>query len=177
MCSDPVIPHHNRPRRPLHPDLKVLPKRDMLQQELHQIVALLLLDAHNPPRKLLVDIQRLLARNRMRPDQRMDVLDRLAAHTAAALKAQGSLFDGRVLDEEAMEALLEGGRETGVRFGHVAEDGVAAGGGAFEDVEEGRPGGLGFVGDVGVPGGGGGAVGEEGGGGGVCGGAGVSCRP
>lgn len=92
---------------------------------------------------------------------RVLVGDRLATHDAAALVAELGLFDARVDGLEAVEALLEGGREAVVGFNLVDEGGVAAGLGGVEDVEEGRSGGLGLIGDVRVPGYAAVAAGEE----------------
>ena len=63
---------------------------------------------------------------------------------------------------EAEEAFAEGGGEPFVGFRLIDEEGVAAGGGDVERVQEGCPGGLLLVGDVAVPGDGVSAVVEEG---------------
>lgn len=57
VTSDPVVPHDDSLFLPLHPRLEVRTKSDMVEQELQQKVALLLLEANDPPSELWVHIQ------------------------------------------------------------------------------------------------------------------------
>lgn len=116
----------------------------MVVQKLEQEITLLLLESHDSPGELRIHEECFLACHGVRAHNGVHVRDGLAADDAAASQGCSCLLVARVHGFEAVETLLEGWRETLVGFGHVAEEGVAAGGGAVEDVEEGCAWGLDF---------------------------------
>lgn len=74
MSSDTVVPDHNGVWRPLDSAMQILTIRQMIIQELEEIIALLLLVPNNVPCELRVDVQRLLSSRRVRTDHGMDLL-------------------------------------------------------------------------------------------------------
>jgi hypothetical protein len=148
----PVIPHHHRPRLIPRADLEVRALREVVVQELQQELGLLLAEADDVAREALVHVQRLLAGDGVHAHERVLRLDGRAAHGPAALAREVRLGDGGVHRAQALEALLERGREAVVRLDLGEEEGVAAADlGLVEDEEERGAGGLLLVGDVGVP--------------------------
>lgn len=97
----------------------------------------------------------------MGPDNGVLIDHRLAANNASAGNRGVGLLHAGVGSPEAMQAFLEEGAETVVSLDGVNEEGIAAGFGLVEDVEEGSSGGLLLVGNVGVPCYGAGAVRKE----------------
>lgn len=61
LTSYSVVPDNHGIRRPLDSSLKILTQRDVVIQELQQIVALFLLEADYVSGELWIDIKRLLA--------------------------------------------------------------------------------------------------------------------
>src|SRR3954463_10546256 len=76
---------------------------------------------------LRIDVQRLLARRRMRPDHGMHARNWLAPHHASPPPAILRLLVPRVQRRQAVQALLELRRETSIRLALVGEERVAAG--------------------------------------------------
>lgn len=144
-------PHHNHPLLPLDPRLQIRTHRNMIVQELEQVIALLLLETDNAASELRVDVQGLLARDGMRADDGVDVADRFAADDGAAGEGTGGLFVAGVHGFQAVEALAERGGEALVGHRHVGEEGVASGCRAIETVEERGARGLHLERDIGMP--------------------------
>lgn len=109
-----------------------------------------------------VDVERLVAGGRMRPDNGMLVDDGVAPLDAAPGSSGVDLLDARVRGLEAVETLLEERAQTLVGRGGVDEERVTARVRPVEDVEERGAGGLPLVRDVRVPGDGAGPRLEEG---------------
>lgn len=80
------------------------------------------------------------------------MLDRIAANNAATRQTASSLFEPRMHCFQTMQTLSEFRRQTFVSFDLIEEQGVAAGRGTIQQVEEGRAGGLSLIGDIRVPG-------------------------
>ena len=74
MRGDTVVPDHNSVGPPLDTAMQILAVRQMIVQELQQIIALLLFIADDVPCELRVDIQGLLAGGWVGADERMDLL-------------------------------------------------------------------------------------------------------
>jgi len=68
MASNPVIPHHNRTRRPSDTALDILREGHVVVQELEKVVALFLLEANDVSGELWIDVQRFLPSCRMSSD-------------------------------------------------------------------------------------------------------------
>lgn len=151
MRSDSVIPHDHSPRRPLNSALQILTKRDVVIQELEQVLALLLLEADDVARELRVDIDGLFACDGVSPDYGMDAAHWVAADDAAFLEGSLGLLVAGVDGFEAEEAFAEGGAETLVRFGLVHEEGVTSCLGHVQSIQEGSPWRLLLVSDITVP--------------------------
>lgn len=92
-----VVPHHDCSRSPLHAGLEILALREMVVQEVEEIVALLLLVADNTARELWVDEERLLAGHGMGAYERVNGCDRLAANDASAVSAVVGLLNSCML--------------------------------------------------------------------------------
>ena len=73
---------------------------------------------------------------RMRPDNRMLRLNRVASCNTPSGHATVHLFNSRVHRAQAMQSLLELRRQPVVRLGHVAEQRVTTARGSIEDIQE-----------------------------------------
>lgn len=136
MRSDSVVPHNHRPRRPLDARLQVLRKSNVVVQELEQEIRLLLLEAHNPPCELRVHKQGLFACRRVCAYNRVCTRHGLTTHNTAARSRVLRLLVARMDGFEAVQSLLELGRQAAVCFRLVAEACVAACAGPVEKVQE-----------------------------------------
>lgn len=128
MSSDAIIPNDNGSGRPFDSGLDVLRIRNVVVQELEQVIRLFLLVANDALHKLLVYEQCLFTRGRVCADEGVSVGDGIAADDAAAGECVVGLLVARVNGLEPMQALLERGRQTTVRLCLVGEAGVSAGG-------------------------------------------------
>lgn len=161
MRGDTVIPDYNCLRCPPHARLVINSARNMRIQESKQRITLLLLETHNAPCEARVDIERLLAGSGVCAHNWVLVSNRLATNDSTALVTELGLLNAGVDGLEAVETLLEGGREAVVGLDLVDEGGVASSLGGVENVEEGGSRGLRLVGDIRVPGYAAVATGEE----------------
>lgn len=96
MRSHTVIPHHDRARRPLDPNLEVLSFSNVIIEEVEQVLAFLLFEADNAPAELGVYEECFFARGRVRADEWVDRGYGVAADDAASEFAAFGLFDGCV---------------------------------------------------------------------------------
>lgn len=152
VLSDSVVPDDDRLLIPLDAGLEVSAVREVIVEELEDGVGLLLLEADDLARELRVDVERLLARSRVRADNGMAVDDGLAPLDAVADSGGVDLLDARVGGPEAVQTLLEERAEALVGRDGIDEERVAARLRLVQDVQEGGAGGLLLVGNVRVPG-------------------------
>ena len=138
MRRDTVIPYYHCPRRPLDSALQILAKRNMVVQELKQIVTLLLLEPNDISRKLGVNVDCLLTSDGMRADDRMDVAHGVAANNAALREGALSLLIAGVHGLEAEEAFPKRWAQSIVGFGLVDEQRVPTRFGHVQGIQERR---------------------------------------
>ncbi len=121
-----TYPKHHRARLVARADLEVRALREVVEQEVEQVLGLLRAEADDVLREPLVDVQRLLPCDGMYAHERVLGLHGLAAHGAVALARELGLRDGGVHRAQALEALLEGRGEALVRLDLREEERVAA---------------------------------------------------
>lgn len=78
----------------------------------------------------------------MRSDNGVFGLNRVTTGNASTVETGVYLLDAGVHGLQSVEALLEGWRQALVCLHHVGEQGISAGRGAVEDIQEGCSGGL-----------------------------------
>lgn len=101
---------------------------------------------------LRVDIDSLLARGGVCPDDGVLVHNRLTPLDAASGSRRVDLLDTRMSGLEAVQTLLEQGAEAVVGLHGIDEEGVTTGLGLLEDVQEGSTWRLLLIRDIRVPG-------------------------
>jgi hypothetical protein len=152
VSSDAVVPNNDSSRCPLDSGLDILRKRNVIIQELQQVIRFLLLEPYNTSHKLLVNEQCLFASGRVCPDQRMSVGNGITTHNAATSKSVLCLLMSRVNSLESMQTLLELWRQSVVGFCLVDETSVASCCGTIQEVQECGSWRLLLVGHITVPG-------------------------
>jgi len=161
MLRHSVIPDNNRPLLPLDARLEVRTIREMVIQELENRIRLLLLEAdnvtsnyyilsvlcsHQPPSHpwkdsltLRVHINRLLARRRMRPNDRMLIHHRLAPLNPPPRRRRIHLLDPRVRRLQPVQPLPKQRTQPLIRLRRIHKQGIPARLRLVEDVQKRRP--------------------------------------
>ena len=99
-----------------------------------------------------INIQRLLSGRRMRPDQRMFILDRLPPDHASPLARESRLFKPTMHGRQAMQPLLQALTQPVIRLDLACKQRVTANLGRVKDIQERNPRRLFLIADIGVPG-------------------------
>lgn len=107
-------------------NLEVSSLGDVIEEELEQELRLLILEADDTLGEARVDVQCLLARHRVLPDDRVLALDGLAPDWSSAFAGMLGLWHCRVHGAKTLETFLEFVREPVVRLNLRQEEGVAA---------------------------------------------------
>lgn len=126
MSSDTVVPNNDSSRGPLYSSLDILRVRNVIVEELEQVVRLFLLVSYNTSDELLTHEQSLLASGWMRSDHWMSVGNRITSHDAATRESILSLLVAGMNSLESMQTLLELWRQPTVGLCLVDETGIAA---------------------------------------------------
>lgn len=146
-----VVPDSHGAGLPVGAKLQVVRVVDQIVEKLQDAVRLGLLELHDAARERAVNEERAATQHWVHAHERVDVGNGLAALNAALIRGVLGLLFGAVDHVQRAEELLERGRQALERGDGVAEERVAAAGGALKHAEEGVGGWLELVRDVRVP--------------------------
>lgn len=134
VSRNPIVPHHNSPRRPLESTLDVLTKGHVVIEELEKTIPLFLFEAHDITSELQVDKESFFSRDRMGANNWMGGSNWFPSDYTTSLSAGVGLLMAGMNSLQSMQSLSKLGRQAIVCLSLDQEKSISTGRGTVKKV-------------------------------------------